>query len=377
MPGGSTRVAMLFKGTETYGIGSIGKVYAETDDQMLFVCMQEGLLVDWLRGRGKQVVVVPGLVRLDLRPGFGRLRFLPALARARRTACRLTPLLAAEGISIIHTHWYPQQLVAGFLRRRGFRSVWQINNYVNRGRFLGVRRWVHQRVAEWGADLLLPASDFVAADWAGARIPRVTVRNASVERYPEAPVPAPSPPLRCLAAGRLVPSKGFTTAVEAVLASRDAGCDVRLDIYGGPLDGNPYAERLQALADGSGGTVRLHAFEPDLRRLHAEYHVALQCRLDPEPCSVWVCEAILDGLPVIASATGGTPELIDEGESGHLVPPGDAEALSAHLIALARRPDRLDTLRRTTFDRGQQRFRAGRFVGETWDAYRSAFEIQR
>lgn len=50
-------------------------------------------------------------------------------------------------------------------------------------------------------------------------------------------------------------------------------------------------------------------------------------------------EAMAAGLPVVASAIGGLPELIDHGRSGFLTPPGDAGALGAALVRLVDDPD--------------------------------------
>jgi glycosyltransferase involved in cell wall biosynthesis len=116
--------------------------------------------------------------------------------------------------------------------------------------------------------------------------------------------------------------------------------------------------------------VRLVGFAGDLRQRHREYHLGLQCRLDPEPCSLWVCETLVDGLPLLASATGGTPELVEDGVTGYLYPAGSAEELSRRLAELCRDRPRLDRMRQAAFDRGR-RFTVDRLLRETLDAYAS------
>lgn len=361
---------MLCKGTEIYGIGSVIKLYARGCPDMLFVCFEDGALASWLRDRGNRVAVLDGVNRLGLTRGLGRIRIVSALRQVHRTARLLEPSLAREGVELVHAHWYPHWLVAGLLRRRGYRSVWQINNFRNPGPLLQARTALHHRVARRGADLLLPASEYIAREWRGSGVPTAVVRNAAPGRLP-APAHPPSPPLRCLAAGRLLPQKGHHVAIEAVLTARARGHDVRLDVYGGPVEGNPYAAALERLKAPAGDAVRMLGFDPDLRDRQPDYHLALQCRIDPEPCSVWVCEALVDGLAVLASATGGTPELVDDGVTGYLYPPGESAPLARRLEELAREPDRLRTMKEAAFARSSRDLSLDRFVSETLAAYRA------
>jgi len=50
-------------------------------------------------------------------------------------------------------------------------------------------------------------------------------------------------------------------------------------------------------------------------------------------------DAMASGLPVVASSVGGVPELIEDGKTGWLVPPQDAEALADRLRLLLSNPD--------------------------------------
>src|SRR5207245_2997636 len=58
-----------------------------------------------------------------------------------------------------------------------------------------------------------------------------------------------------------------------------------------------------------------------------------------------VLEAMAMGCPVIATAVGGSRELVRHGETGLLVPPGDATALASALVDMAASGDRRNRLR--------------------------------
>jgi glycosyltransferase involved in cell wall biosynthesis len=103
-----------------------------------------------------------------------------------------------------------------------------------------------------------------------------------------------------LVAGRLVPEKGFDTAV---LACRAAG--VPLVVAGE----GPDESRLRALA--AGGDVRFAGMlaRDELARVRADAAMVLAPSRSDDACPYAVVEALAAGVPVIASDRGGLPEL--------------------------------------------------------------------
>lgn len=365
-------VAMLVQGNEVYGIGTVVKLYADLWPELTFVCLGPGPLYDWLRAQNAKVELVEGMTAFSERHSLPTLAKMPLIfQRAKRDANRIHQRLVGRGIRIIHAHWRPQQIMAGYLRRLGYRSVWHIHNSTSRTRLLGLGLKLNHRLAAWGADLLLPVSEYVAANWRGCGVPQRTLLNCAVSLFETPSDPPHDGPMRTLVAGRLDESKGHHVAIEAVAAARRAGCDVTLDVIGGPLDDNPYAERLRRQIDdaGAGSAVHLLGFCNDLRHRHQQYHLGLHCTVQTESCSMWICETLVDGLPLLASTPGGTPELVDDGVTGYLVPPGDAQTLAKRLIELSRDRERLAQMRRAAFERGQRKFTVDRFAHETLVAY--------
>jgi glycosyltransferase involved in cell wall biosynthesis len=142
--------------------------------------------------------------------------------------------------------------------------------------------------------------------------------------------------VRLLFLGQLVPRKGLAVLVEA-LSRVQAHADLML--VGGNWNDPGHAQDIRALITRLGVQDRVHLenHREDAGALlrHADVFV-LPSFEEARPRSI--IEATRLGVPVIASATGGIPSLIEDGVNGLLVPPGDAEALAGAIEALAGNP---------------------------------------
>ncbi len=82
-----------------------------------------------------------------------------------------------------------------------------------------------------------------------------------------------------------------------------------------------------------------------------------------------VLEAMAAGLPVVATAVGGTSEVVDQEQTGLLVPPRDAGALAAAVLRLAKDPDRRREMGAAARRRAQTDFSFDRLVAEVKALY--------
>lgn len=204
-----------------------------------------------------------------------------------------------------------------------------------------------------------------------ARIPF----GATVE--PEAPAhPAPPPPhrpYRVLFVGRLVERKGVQHLVRAVAALRESR-SVELHVVG---DG-PAREGLEALARqaGLGEAARFHGFvsREELSRRFAASDVfvlpaVVDAKGDVEGLGVVLIEALRYGRPVIGSAAGGIVDIVRDGETGLLVPPGDEEALARAIARLQDDPELAARLVRRGQAHVEREFAWDVVVGRLVDLY--------
>jgi glycosyltransferase involved in cell wall biosynthesis len=136
----------------------------------------------------------------------------------------------------------------------------------------------------------------------------------------------PEPPARIVgAAGRLSPEKGFEVLVEAAAILSRPHPEIGFIHFG---DG-PLRERLARRINELGLSRRfiLAGFRADLDRLIPAWDVAVIPSYTEGLPNI-ALEAYAAAVPVVGTAVGGVPEVIDHGESGYLVPPGDPEALA-------------------------------------------------
>lgn len=90
-----------------------------------------------------------------------------------------------------------------------------------------------------------------------------------------------------------------------------------------------------------------------------------------------IIEAMAAGLPVVATAVGGIPELVEDGRTGRLVPPGNPEALAAALVEVLSEPDRAAEYGRAGRRSVEQTYSFERMVEQFETLYVSELERSR
>lgn len=296
-----------------------------------------------------------GIPTVGLRHDFPK---LPATIR------ELTGVLRAADADVLLCHGYKAALLGRVAARRvGIPAV-----AVSRGWTAEDRR---VRLYEWLDRRHLPRMDHVVcvsdgqADkvrrWCRVRPDRLSViRNAA--RLDVAAVASTEARAKLLgfvpanvsrvvvAAGRLSPEKGFGVLVEAAAAVSRADPGVGVVLFGeGTL--RPVLERRVRELDLTDRFV-LPGFRDDLDELLPAADVAVLPSFTEGLPNV-ALEASAAGVPVVATAVGGTPEVVADGRTGYLVPPGDPAALAARVIELLL----CDDTRRRMGEAGRRRMR--------------------
>lgn len=165
-----------------------------------------------------------------------------------------------------------------------------------------------------------------------------------------------------VAAGRLSPEKGFGVLIDA--AARVCATDPGVGfVLFGEGDERAALENIVA-ARGLAGRFQLPGFTADLDRYLPWANVVVLSSFTEGLPNV-LLEASAAGVPVVGTGVGGVPEVIADGETGYVVPPGDAAALAARMTQLLSDGD----LRRAMGDAGRQRMQTQFTFAAQADAY--------
>jgi glycogen(starch) synthase len=203
--------------------------------------------------------------------------------------------------------------------------------------------------------------------------------GAALRRAALEPSPVPLPERFILFIGRLERRKGVMTLARALPAVLEAHPGVHAVFLGrdaGPQAGDVARDLRDRTARFS---ERVHVLD-ELPR-DAAMTIVARAELAVLP-SLWeafgfvAVEAMALERPVVASAAGGFAEIVRDGESGWLVPPGDSRALAATLIEKLGQPDELARIGRGGRERSEH-FEAAAVALRLVDVYERLLEGRR
>ncbi len=213
------------------------------------------------------------------------------------------------------------------------------------------------------ADAVTTVSDSMRVELgdicAGRKKPVQVVHNGMA--WPELP-PAPLcfRPATMLCLGRVVVEKGFDVALRALAKIPDA----RLIVAGDGKD----RESLENLAAELNLSDRVEfrgwVFPDEVPALINEAAVVLMPSRWSEPFGLVAVQAAQMGRPIVASAVGGIPEIVEDGVTGFLVPPDDPDSIVAALNILLQDPAAASAMGVRAMERARSRFSIARCAAD-------------
>ena len=342
-----------------------------------------------LSGRGHELFVALA----EGSPLRERLLFLPERnvftlplrnALDLRGALKLARLAREKEIEVVHAHVARDYTLAAFAARRAPRARLVITRHVlfplSRAHRLALSH-VSRVIAVSGAVArVLRAQKVFAED----KI-RVVENGVGVARFARARAEYESgrdmsshAPLRVGIVGELSVLKGQEDFVRAAaLVARRLGGRVEFVVAGEDASrGRQYRALVEGLVSelNLSGRVRLlgEVGEDELARLLASLDLFVSTSRS-EAFGMAMVEALACGVPVVATATEGAREIVEEGVTGLLVPAGDVESLASSITSLLEDDERRRDFGARALAAARQRFDVARMVEATERVYAEAF----
>jgi glycosyltransferase involved in cell wall biosynthesis len=341
-------------------------------------------LVIELRRRGFDVEVacsVDGPLRSDLeRAGVTVHELTHRLAKRRfdpRYARSLRALVGERRFDLVHAHLYASIAAAALATAR--RPVPLVVTEHTEAPWRGPLAQLVSRVAYRHAAHVTGVSEaireLVVGDF-GIAPDKVTFVQNAVRPHDGSPPGAL--PVDCRDAvligrvARLEPEKGMEVFIDAAARLADDWPEAQFLVIGdGPLRAD--LER-HAAAVGVDERVHFLGFRDDARALIARLDVlAISSHNDGSPLAV--LEAMMSGVPVVATECGGIPGQVRDGVDGLLVAPGDTDAFAGALERLLREPERIRSMGAAARRHAQRNFGYGRMVDRIERVYADARRV--
>lgn len=318
-------------------------------------------LIKALKETGTDVTVIPARHKLD-----------PAPIR------RLSALLNERRIDILHSHDHRSNLIA-YLAARSRPTVQVATLHQPLRRYWWIRHW--EVLDEWvwrHFDRILPVAEYIRGEVV-RKHPRIAGRVTTIlngvdlsrfhpngrREQVRSEFNIPPEAVLCVTIGRFLPDKGL----QYLLRAARQVLDRRKDVYWLLAGRGPLEQEMHELAHSLklGDNVIFAGFRTDVVDLLAAADlmvVSSTC----EGCSVAILEAMACGRAVVATRVGGTPEIVEHGQTGLIVEPRRPDQLAEAVQSLADDPSRRGRMGREGLERSR-RFTVERMVRRFEEVY--------
>jgi glycosyltransferase involved in cell wall biosynthesis len=189
-------------------------------------------------------------------------------------------------------------------------------------------------------------------------------------------IPQGAPVCACI--GRLVSGKGIDFYLRAARILADRRRDVRFLMIGAHSSERGYQSDMEVLARQLNiqNQVIFTGQRQDVSEILRDVDLVVHPSLT-EGLSNVILEAMAAGIPVVATRVGGNPELVQDGRTGFLVPPQNAEAIADAICRLLDQPEMARGFGEAARQRVIQEFSIERMLSKTENLYFRLLEKRR
>ena len=351
------------------------------------ILFSDGPLVRLLRDRHHDVEVITLAPRVAeaKRDATGFLEFVCSLPTLLRHTGRLAHRIGELRPDLIYTTSLKSDLIGvpvSWLARRPL--VWHVHDRISSDYLPTPMVRIVRRLAATVPAAVLVNSQATAATLPGARhlvtaypgySPTQQLPDPTDRRTPSSPVVG--------IIGRLSPTKGQLEFVQAAARVREHCPAARFHIIGEAMFGDePYAARVRREVDhlGLGDVVEFTGFMPDTAAALDELSVLVHASGTPEPFGQVIVEAMIRGVPLVATRGGGVAEIVQPDPQaeplGLLVPPHDVSALAAAVRHVLDDPETAQHRAQAAWLSATTRFPISRTADQVVQVWRHAAHVR-
>ncbi len=299
---------------------------------------------------------------------------------------RIGEQLRAIRPDVVNTHGHSYAVAA---LRAGYRPVWTVHGVVaeearyNPGLFNGLAFALagrYEREALAGVREITAISPYIRERFGNRTRARwhLTENPAPDDLFELTRTPVPG---RLLLPASVIPRKDIITLITALAIARPAlplPAKQRLHLLiAGRTNETAYVQQVQETCErlGVSDIVQLLGVQSQeqMRQHYREAQlVVLSSREEVSPMSL--IEALAAGIPVVTTAAGGAGYIAEDGVTGRVAPPGDAEAFARALCDILTAPRTYQAMAAAARPAAERRFRLDRVVDAYLAAYTAALE---
>ncbi len=315
----------------------------------------------------------------------GLLRLMPNAWTALQLSLKLWWALQRSDAQLVHTNSLKTHFIGGIAARLGrLPLIWHVRDLLAEDEGYHLLR----RAARLLRPHIIAISEVVAEQFGGLPADVTVIPNGiPLDKFCPDP---PSPQLRSelgltaddrvlLVVSRLTPWKGHMTLLEAVARLVDSWPRLKLVVVGEVAFWEAdYEQQLKQRAAELGLIdhviwTGLRSDVPELLRL-CDIFVLPSVG---EPFGRVIIEAMATGRPVVATESGGVPEVVVDGQTGLLVPPEDAQSLAGAIRTLLADGQRAQQMGVNGLARARQLFSADRVAQQVQELYQRILSKSR
>lgn len=338
-------ILVLHSSSDLYGASKILlqtiSYLSKKDHKIIVIVSEEGPLTDLIKKEGCEVRIVKlGILRRKYFTPAGLINRITAIKKA---TAQIKEIVSSNNIDIIYSNTTTVLAGAFLARKMNIRHVWHLHEIITQRWLSKIIGWIVNRYS----DKVIVVSNAVKKYWKQhVDENKITVVHNGLEyqKY----LLADGASLRnelglseedilIGMVGRVHPWKGQTYFLNIAKHVLDVYPDVKFIMVGDVFPGNEYLyDEIQKTKSDLGISDQVIdlGYRKDIPQILSALDVFVLPSILPDPLPTVVLEAMAAAKPVVATAHGGSTEMVVHGETGFLVPWDDASEVASIILKL-------------------------------------------